>query len=378
MLDFVARFAAAMVLCCSLSAAVGAQPRVKPSGPKAESRADLTARANAGAVTVISGTISGAFIQIANDLSFVLDDGDELRVLPMIGKGAEQNLRDILLLKGIDIGIVRSDGLAELKKGTIYPGADQQIRYILKLFNDEAHLIASKEIADIRQLAGKRVNFDLQGSGANYSGRLIFERLGIPVEAINVGQPDAYEMLKRGEIAATFQMSGKPIQAVARLDLGEKAHLIDVPYDPRIADLYLPANFTAEDYPRLVENGRPVSTVAVSSILAVYNHASDTERYRKVARFVDALFSKLPEFQKPPRHPKWTEVNLAATIPGWQRFKAAQDWLDRASRSADAGQSADRASFDRFLTATGRSAAPASDRERLFREFVDWQRRQPR
>ena len=45
-------------------------------------------------------------------------------------------------------------------------------------------------------------------------------------------------------------------------------------------------------------------------------------------RFVDAFFPKIAEFQKPPRHVKWHEVNLAATLPGWKRFEAAQAWLD--------------------------------------------------
>jgi hypothetical protein len=48
-----------------------------------------------------------------------------------------------------------------------------------------------------------------------------------------------------------------------------------------------------------------------------------------VARFVDAFFSKFDQFQQPPRHPKWREVNLTAEVPGWTRFQPAQDWLVR-------------------------------------------------
>src|SRR4051812_15566159 len=281
----------------------GAVAQNRPAAPVAQParKAAMAERANANTVTVISGTISGTFIQIANDMSFILDDSERMRVLPVIGKGAEQNLYDVLLLRGIDVGIVRSDGLEALRRDKRLPGADKDVAYITRLFTDEAHLIAGPDITDIRQLAGKRVNFDLEGSGANYTGRLIFERLGIPVEATNVDQPTSYEMLKRGELAATFQMSGKPIPAIANLR-GEGLHLVSVPYDPRIADLYLPARFTREDYPQLVQGDDTVETVAVSSILAVYNWPENTERYKKVARFVDAFFSKLPEFQKPPRH----------------------------------------------------------------------------
>jgi hypothetical protein len=41
---------------------------------------------------------------------------------------------------------------------------------------------------------------------------------------------------------------------------------------------------------------------------------------------VDAFFSKSDEFHKPPRSLLWKSVNLAASIPGWTRFPAAEDW----------------------------------------------------
>ncbi len=291
-------------------------------------QASEAADANAGVVSVISGPVSGTFVQVASDLSFVLDDGERLRVLPVIGKGAEQNLRDVLMLKGIDVGIVRSDGLEAMRKDPAMAEKAKSIAYVTRLFTDEAHLVAGPGVTDIRQLAGRKVNFDIRGSGANFTGRLMFERLGIAVEAVNLDQPTAYEMLRKGEIAATFQMSAKPVQSLARIDAEANLHLVDIPFDERISDLYLPGELTREDYPNLVK-GAPVGTVAASSILAVYKWPEGSARYRKVARFVDALFSKLPEFQKAPRHPKWTEVNLAAEVPGWTRFKAAQDWLDR-------------------------------------------------
>lgn len=344
-----------------------------PGGEQARPELSAAARANAGTVTVISGTVSGTFIQIANDLSFVLDDGDRLRVIPMIGKGAQQNLYDILFLKGVDLGIVRSDGLEELRANPETRRLSDKIAFITRLFTDEAHLIARDGIDDITQLEGKKVNFDLLGSGANYSGRLIFERLGIDIEPVNVDQPAAYEMLANGEIDAIFQMSGKPIPAIAKLEPDGAFKLIDVPYDPSIADLYLPAVLTAEDYPNLVP-GEDVDTVAVSSILAVYNWPESHERYDKVARFVNDFFDRIGEFQKPPRHPKWSEVNIGADVPGWARFKAAQDWLDRTGATAAPSRDA----FDRFMRESRREAVEPEQREALFREFLEWERSRSR
>ena len=71
---------------------------------------------------------------------------------------------------------------------------------------------------------------------------------------------------------------------------------------------------------------------------------------------------------------KWREVNLAAQVPGWRRFDAAEEWLqsNRAQQQQAVGSQQD---FDRFIA--GRpvaSATPltATDRARLFQELVQW------
>ena len=66
---------------------------------------------NQGTVGVIAGGIDGTSMQAAADLASVLDRGNELRVLPIQGKGSVQAITDILYLRGIDIGIVQSDAL---------------------------------------------------------------------------------------------------------------------------------------------------------------------------------------------------------------------------------------------------------------------------
>ena len=70
-------------------------------------------------------------------------------------------------------------------------------------------------------------------------------------------------------------------------------------------------------------NGEIVDPV----LLVSFDWPENSERCNRVGRFVDALFSKIDEFRKPPRHPKWSEASMSAVIPGWQRFKAADDWL---------------------------------------------------
>ena len=58
-------------------------------------------------MTVISGTIGGTYVQFGADLASVLDDGNKLRVLSIVGRGSVQSVADILFLQGVDLGIVR-------------------------------------------------------------------------------------------------------------------------------------------------------------------------------------------------------------------------------------------------------------------------------
>ena len=109
-------------------------------------------RLNANTVTLMSGTIGGTYVQIGADLASVLDNGDELRVLPIVGRGSVQSVADILYLKGVDIGIVRSDTLDYLEKKGIASNLKQQFTYITKLYNEEMHVVARKSIHSLRPL----------------------------------------------------------------------------------------------------------------------------------------------------------------------------------------------------------------------------------
>src|SRR6266581_8379638 len=45
-------------------------------------------RLNANTVTIMSGTIAGTYVQFGADLASALDDGDNLRVLAIVGRGS--------------------------------------------------------------------------------------------------------------------------------------------------------------------------------------------------------------------------------------------------------------------------------------------------
>ena len=83
--------------------------------------------------------------------------------MPIIGKGSAQNITDILYLRGVDVGIVQSDVLTYVRDNGIYPDIDYRIAYLAKLYNEEVHVLARKDITSLKELAGRKVNFANEG-----------------------------------------------------------------------------------------------------------------------------------------------------------------------------------------------------------------------
>ena len=304
------------------AAAASAQTSPGPGGAPAPNLPNMTARANAGTVGIVSGGVDGTYVRIAADLAAVLD-GPELRVLPIIGKGSLQNIEDIILLRGIDVGIIQSDTLAFARRRRRLPGVENMIQYIAKLYDEEIHVLAREDVGSIRDLAGQPVNIDLATSGTAMTSSLVFEGLNIAPRFANDPQDTALDKLRRGEIRALTFIAGKPARLFANIAPGSGLKFLTIPATPTMLETYLPSTLTPTDYPALIPAGASVETLAVGAVMAVYAWAPGTERHRKVARFVEAFQSRFNDFLRPPRHPKWREVNLAAELPGWVRFDPA-------------------------------------------------------
>src|SRR3989440_8676549 len=200
------------VLCAATVTSEAQAQRTGAPVPNKPQLGTLGERVNANTIAIVSGNLNATYMTIAYDMSAVLDDGDDFRILPVIGKGGGQNIKDVRFLKEVDLGITQSNLLPYFKKTNEIGVIDDKIVYIAKLFNEEMHLIvrADSGITSIEQLAGRPVNFSDVGSGTQLSTRDIFERLGIPVQEVNMGQADAFEKLKSGESAATILIARQP------------------------------------------------------------------------------------------------------------------------------------------------------------------------
>jgi TRAP-type uncharacterized transport system substrate-binding protein len=291
---------------------------------------------NAWTVGLAGGLIEGAPIRFAAEISRVVDDGDNLHVLPIVTRGPTENVNSLLYLRGIDAAIINADVLDEYRSQV--PDIQHRVTYVLNLFPSELHIFVRPEIQNLKDLVGKKVNFNTQGTAAAYSGPLIFSRLGLDVQQTFIPHPLALEQMRKGEIAAVVFITSKPVDAFVRGHWDPGFKFLPVSYDSKLEDYYLPATLEATDYPGLIKQGEHVPTISVPTALVAFNWPPNTNRYERVARFVDRLFSRIDKLQAPGFDPKWKSINLAATVPGLTRSPAAQAWLDAHSHPTQASQ----------------------------------------
>lgn len=335
---------------------------------------------NENTIGLISGSPNSddTYLQIAYDLADVLNDGDNLRILPIAGIGGPRNIRDVRYLKGIDIGLTQTSILNNFRRSNERMGqTDDKIVYIAKLFTEEVHLVARANVTSIEQLRGLKVNLDAKGSGTSYSMRDVFKAVGIEIEEVSMSQAEAFEKVKSGEIAATVLIAGKPVRSMSKLNSADGLHFVPVPYPPQLLADYYPSTLTHDDYPDVIAAGQSVDTISVGAVLIAYNWQKkvNADRYRRVQRFVEAFFPKIAEFRKPPRHAKWREVNLATKLPGWTRFEAAQAWLDNQHAEASAEQQGVRQTVKLDgIARSGVPNVPAQNDPALYQEFLQWKK----
>jgi TRAP-type uncharacterized transport system substrate-binding protein len=332
---------------------------------------------NKGLVELETTGSDGISVRIAEDLSRLVDDSGTRRLVPVIGRGSLQNIIDLKYLRGIDVAIVQADVLDYAREQRLLPGFETSLTYITKLYNEEFHLLAHAGIKDLRDLADQKVNVDLLNSGTAITATRLFGQLKLRVAATYDSPQLALNKLRKGEIAAVAFVAGKSAPLFTDLTGAEGFHFIPVPYVAAINTLYAPTRLTGADYPRLVQADKPVDTVAVGSILLAADLRQVPERYNNIANFVEVFFTGFQSLQMPGNHPKWSEVNLTAELPGWRRFDPAQQWLKRNDKMVrvpdpDTLKAMFSAFVDERRRASGGAVMSDSEKGALFEQFRVW------
>jgi TRAP-type uncharacterized transport system substrate-binding protein len=327
-------------------------------------------------VGVAGGQLSGTYMTFANELAQVLDDGDNLRIVPIVTYGAASNMDDLLYLRQVDVAVTQADVFEFFRTQRKISNLPYRVNYILRLPVSEMHVLATTDIKTIEDLKGKKVSFGPAGSASSLTGTIVFQRLGVQVEQVLYDNPTALQKLKSGELSALVRVIGKPIDFFAKIPANSGLHFVPIPFSKTFADYYGLGELTHKEYPNLVPEGQAVDAIVVPAVLAVFNWPKGHDRYRRVERFTENLFAKWDKFREPPRHPKWRDVNLAATVAGWTRWSVAEEMLRRIRPKEAADQQVATGEFSSFLSSRGPGALNLTQdqREALFREFLQWQK----
>ena len=349
LMAFCGMFAAAPVYADS-------ERQAKPTAPREDREAilrhNMRDEINAGLVGIVS---DGTDYTVDLALSLA-GEQNRVRVLPVAGAGASQNAKDVMFARGIDFAILQTDVLDEIKHNPPFPGVEKYLQYVTQLYDQQLHVLVGPDVQSIEELRGKKVNFGPRDGGTSTTAAAVFNTLGIEPDVTTLPYPLALDKLRRGEISALVYVATKPSRLFQ--DIRPEEHLHFLPITGDLPPIYTADTITSDDYPELVSRNTPVRTIGVGTVLVAYNWPTKSERHQRVSRFVQAFFANLKEIKG--RRPKWRDFDVSASVAGWTRFPAAEQWLKKAGLTPEPDK--------------GPAYLDPKKRQALFRDFAEYQK----
>ena len=277
---------------------------------------------------ILTGSSTGTYIQFGNDIAGLMAEcGQTLNVVE--SAGSLENFLGVRKRRATQFGIVQSDVLEYLKTYSANDPAIARavagVRISFPLYNEEVHLLASKDVASPADLAGKRVAIGVQDSGTFLTASLILDLLGVaPAEVLPIGPNESMEQLLAGQIDGFFYVAGAPTKLFLDPQIdAERFHL--VPFDdPLLQSVYVPTEIPSGTYP-FQADATPV--VAVKAVLMTYEYEPRRNAYHQasckaVSDVSHLIFTRFSELQQS-GHPKWKQVDLSDIPPGWDIAQCA-------------------------------------------------------
>jgi hypothetical protein len=282
----------------------------------------ITAYAQEFEKNILTGGPTGTYIQIGRDIAGLVEEcGQTLTVRE--SAGSLENFLGVRRRPSTQFGIVQSDVLEYLKTYSSQDEAIQRaiagVRIAFPLYDEEVHILATKEIETVSDLSGARVALGVEDSGTFLTASLLLDLMGVtPAERLNINADAALEELRNGDIDAFFYVAGAPTTLFAKSDIDQdKYHLLPID-DEVLQTVYTPTTIPAETYPFQPDD---VSVVAVKAVLMTYEYkptrnAYHAESCRAVSDVSNLIFTGFDAL-KQSGHPKWKKVDLEAIPPGW-------------------------------------------------------------
>lgn len=241
--------------------------------------------------------------------------------------------------------------------------------FIAKLSGEPIEIVAARDVADLRQLAGREVGFGPADSADATSAATLFNALGVAPRPAYEPLADALNDLAAGRLAAVVAVDGRCAPTLAEFGADRRFHELAVRWTPALRSVYAPARLTAKDRPNLIDAAERIDTVAAPRALIALDAAPGSPRALAAAALTKTFFAGFDRLLVPDKDGAWRDVNLAAEAP-WPRLRAAQEWIDAARPASDASLQSFRAVARGAASAEGGPAAQDSDR--LYDSLMQW------
>lgn len=302
----------------------------------------LPAQAQDFEKNILTGGPSGTYIQFGRNVSdLAAQCGVELKVQE--SAGSLENFLGVRKRRFTQFGIVQSDVLEYLNTfAADDPGVARAIRGVriaFPLYNEEVHVLGTKDINSLADLEGKRVAVGVEDSGTFLTASLVMDLAQItPAERLTINADDSLAALLDGQIDAFFYVAGAPTKIFQSPDIDPaRFHLVPIS-DPTLQAVYIPATIPAGSYPFQSE---PVDVVAVKAVLMTYEYDPKRNAYHResckaVSDISHLISSRFGDLQAT-GHPKWQQVDPTALPPGWNIGSCVNAGLDPNYQLACAG-----------------------------------------
>jgi TRAP-type uncharacterized transport system substrate-binding protein len=332
---------------------------------------DLDSIQDADWLGVIAGDEAGSEAQRAAEKAEPRATDSRFRELSEQGDSGLNNISRLLHDPHIDAGFISTDVLAGAKTQSAGSDLAERLQVVARFCPQEVHVLARRDIKSLADLAGKKVNIGPAGGSSAVTATILFRAFDIKIESLALDGRAAIDQLKQGAIAAVVIVGAKPTPLIAEIPASEGLHLLPIEFGAGLEVAYLPTGFDRDDYPNLIEIETEIPSVATGLVLLAAASKDDKGHDHRITRLMETLFSRFGELKKDGHHPKWREINLAASLPGWTRSPAAEAWLTEQLKG-----SARRDPLAKIEAGVVPSHPPVGQdqREALFKQYIEWQR----
>jgi TRAP transporter TAXI family solute receptor len=296
----------------------------------------LAARAAAEArlLRIGTGSVSGTYYPIGSLVADIIsnppgsrpcEQGGDCGVpgLVAVAQSSDGSVANIEAIQRgeLESGFAQSDVAHGAYFGTgVFAGRPpaRLIRAIANLYPEAIHIVvlADGPIQSVRDLAGRRVSLDREGSGTRVDARLILETFGLSetvMEVSDVRPSEAIDLMLDGHLDAFFIVAGAPTAGVAELAERRGIRLLPLA-GPEVAELIRRYPFFSYDLiPFGAYPGVPsVETISVGAQWLVVSLLEE-----------DFVYDILRAFWRPEArpildigHPKGREITLENALDG--------------------------------------------------------------